>query len=256
MALDKKQTQNIITIVLGAMAVILATIVILVKTGVFKPAEKDNTTTDGTIIETEVVVVSEIDEDGNVKYVTMLEYYVRPSISSNHRYPSTTKKHTTEPSTEKYYVEMSETELVTDENGEPVTDENGETKINVVTYTVETDEKGNKIENGTTAPSTTEPTTETTTEYVQKTTYVVKTDPVFKRPIRDIRGNEITELVTLDMPPTTTTTKPSTTKPSTTKASTTKPSTTKQPESSTLQSGEAGRIEPVTQPSSENVTAQ
>ena len=239
MALDKRKTLNIVTAAAVALAVLLVAVVVLVKTGVIS-SKKEETTTDATVLVSEAVEMSKINEDGEVEYYTMINYYVKPSISSNHSYPyvpSTTKPTTTEPT--KYYVEMTKSEVVTDENGEAVTGEDGEPVVNIITYTVETDENGNEIKNGTT--STTESTTETTTQYVQKTTYVVKTDPVFKRPIKDIHGNEITELVTLDMPPTTT-------QPSSSSA----PSTSAPPSTDPSVSSQ----EPVTQPSTENAPSQ
>ncbi len=247
MALNKRKTLNIITIAVGALAVVLVTIVILVKTGVISTSRSDATTTDGTVLVSEVVELTSVNDEGEVEYYTMINYYVKPSISSNHSYPyvPTTKKATTTKEETKYYVEMTKSEAVTDENGEAVTDENGEPVVNIITYTVETDENGNEIKNGTTA---TETTTETTTEYVQKTTYVAKTDPVFKRPIRDIRGNVVTELVTLDRPPTTTTEPSSITLPSIT-VPTSMPNIP-------LPTSVSQVTEPVTEPSTENTSVQ
>jgi len=245
MALNKRKTLNIITIAVGALAVVLVTIVILVKTGVISTTRSDATTTDGTVLVSEVVELTSVNDDGEIEYYTMINYYVKPSISSNHSYPyvpTTTKATTTEET--KYYVEMTKSEAVTDENGEPVTDENGEPVVNIITYTVETDENGNEIKNGTTAPETT---TETTTEYVQKTTYVAKTDPVFKRPIKDIHGNVVTELVTLDRPPTTTTTTTAITLPSITAPTGVQ---------NTLPTAVSQVAEPVTEPSTENSNVQ
>lgn len=180
---NSKSMQNILTGVIVALALILLLVVILVKTGVFD--KKETTTAEPeTVTETAIVLESQTQENGDVTYYTVFSVYVRPKVSSNHVYP-TTKPVTTE--TTVGYVEMTEIEYETDENGSKVVDENGQAVTKVVKYTVPAD-------------STT--TEEPTTVYVQKTEYKVVTDPVFHKPKKDKDGNVITELVTLDMPPT------------------------------------------------------
>lgn len=179
---NSKQVQNILTGVIVALALILLLVVILVKTGVF---DKEETTTEPeTVTETAVVIESQTQENGDITYYTVFSVYSRPKISSNHVYP-TTKPVTTE--TTVGFVEMTEIEYETDENGNKLVDENGQAVTKVVKYTVPAD-------------STT--TEEPTTVYVQKTEYKVVTDPVFHKPKKDKDGNVITELVTLDTPPT------------------------------------------------------
>jgi hypothetical protein len=203
MALDKRKTMNIITIAAGALAVILVTVVVLVKTGVLKSSRAADTTTDGTVLVSEVVEYSEVNEEGEVEYYTMINYYVKPSISSNHSYPYVPPKTTKveETTTEKqYYIEVTEVEEETDENGERVTDENGRAVTKTVVHTKKTDEQGNVLDNGTTA----EPTTVTTSELT--TSIVYRTDPISKKPIKNLRGEYITVDVLTEAPTTTTTT--------------------------------------------------
>ncbi|MBR6701618.1 MAG: hypothetical protein IKI78_00595, partial [Clostridia bacterium] len=125
MASGKAKKENIITIVAVAFAALLALIVILVKTGVIgRPAE--NTTTEQEYVsDTRIVVQSRVNEDGEVEYYSIEEWYNRPLHSSNHRYPTTTttKKETTEDDVT-YFIEQETVVNVTDENGEQVTDEN------------------------------------------------------------------------------------------------------------------------------------
>lgn len=179
---NSKQMQNIITGVIVALALILLLTVILVKSGVFEREEK--TTALETVTETAIVVESQTQENGDITYYTVFSVYSRPKVSSHHIYP-TTKPVTTE--TTIGYVEMTEYEYETDENGKKLVDENGQPVTKVIRYTVPADST-------TTVPPT--------TEYVQKTDYQVVTDSVFHRPKKDKDGNIITELVTLDTPPT------------------------------------------------------
>ena len=217
MASGKAKKENIITITVVAFAVLLSLIVILVKTGVIgKPAE--NTTTEQEYVsDTRIVIQSRINEDAEVEYYSIEEWYNRPLHSSNHRYPTTTttKKETTEDEDVTYFIEEDSVVNVTDENGEQVTNENGEPVTKIEKVTIITDKDGK-----TTTESTTETTTQTTSERTTKVIYV--TDPISKKPIKNIKGEYIVSGVETE-PETTTTTKPSTTKATTT---TKKPSTT------------------------------
>lgn len=239
MASDKKKTENIITFVIVAFAVILSGLVILVKTGVIGPAEQ--TTTEPEVVyvsESTIVVKSEIDDEGNVKYYTALEWYNRPLHSSLHWYPTTTT--TTKPTTEEETEIIEETSVVemTDEEGNPVLNENGEPVTEIKTVT-------KKVPKGSTEQEkeTTETTTETTSERTTKVVYI--THPISKKPVKNLKGEPIVSGVLTEPEPETSvteshseddslssttkpvTTKPNTTKPVTTKPSTTKPSTTK-----------------------------
>ncbi len=229
MAPDKKKTENIVTIVIVAFAVILSGLVILVKTGVIGP--NTETTTEPEIIyvsESTIVVKSEIDDEGNVKYYTALEWYNKPLHSSLHWYPTTTT--TTKPTTEEEEEFIEETSVVelTDEEGNLLLDENGEPVTEIKTVTVKVDKTDENEEE-----ETSETTTETTSERTTKIVYV--TDPISKKPLKNLKGQPITSGVLTEPEPTETepaeddstssTTKPVTTKPVTTKPVTTKPST-------------------------------
>ena len=85
-------TKNILTGVVVALALVLVLVVILVKTGVFNGAET-TTAEPETIIETQVVVVTGTDVNGDTFKYTMVSEYAKPKISSNFIYP--TKKKTT-----------------------------------------------------------------------------------------------------------------------------------------------------------------
>ena len=230
MASGKMKKENIITITVVAFAVLLSLIVVLVKTGVIgKPAETTTEPREGIDYEvvTTKVTKSGVDDEGNVFYYEVDETYTRPLHSSNHRYPTTTT--TTKPTTEDedvtYFIEEESVVNVTDENGEQVTNENGEpvTKIEKVTIITDKDGKTTTSKDDT----TTETTTQTTSERTTKVIYV--TDPISKKPIKNIRGEYIVSGVETE-PETTTTTKPSTTKPTTT---TKKPSSTAATEDTT-----------------------
>ena len=204
----------------------LALIVLLVKTGVIgKPAE--NTTTEQEYVsDTRIVIQSRVNDDGEVEYYSIEEWYNRPLHSSNHRYPTTTT--TTKPTTEDddvtYFIEQETIVNVTDENGEQVTNENGEPVTKKEKFTIITDKNGK-----TTTESTTETTTQTTSERTTKIIYV--TDPILKKPIKNIRGEYIVSGVETE--PETTTAAPTTTKTtSSTKPTTVKPSSTKKPSTS------------------------
>ena len=99
-----------------------------------------------------------------------------------------------------YYIEYTDVEEETDENGEKVTDENGIAVTKTVVHTKKTDEEGNILENGTTA----EPTTVTTSQ--QTTSIVYRTDPISKKPIKNLKGEYVTVGVITEAPTTTTTT--------------------------------------------------
>ncbi|MBQ6468142.1 MAG: hypothetical protein IJJ61_09380 [Clostridia bacterium] len=259
MALDKRKTQNIIVFVVVGLAVVLGTVAVLVKNGIITPPRATSAAdmiTEMTVIympQTDQFGQEVTDENGEVVYYSITDYYTRPKIRSNHVYPTTTKKHT-EPvtTTEKqYYIEYTAVEEETDENGEKVTDENGKAVTKTVIQTKKTDEQGNILENGTTA----EPTTVTTS--MQTTSIVYKTDPLRKKPIKNIRGEYIIDSIATEAPTTTTTTtKPvvhvvgetsTTKKPSTTKSSTTAKDTT-----TTKKPAETSSDLSVTNPSTEN----
>lgn len=180
-------SKNILTGVVCALALVLVVVVILVKTGVIDGAER--ATEIETVIESSVVVESQTDEEGSVKYVTWVHTYPKPKYSSNHTYPTTKKKTTVPQSTTTTVpmLEMTSFVAVTDPNGIPQFDENGKPFTEVVTYTVPAD-------------STT--TTEPTTEFVPRTSGVVITN-ILGKPEKDENGNPKTEVVTLDAPPST-----------------------------------------------------
>ena len=144
MAPDKKKKENIITIAIVAFAVLLSGLVVLVKTGVIGP--NTQTTTEPEVVyvsESTIVVKSEVDDDGNVKYYTALEWYNKPLHSSLHWYPTTTT--TTEPTTEEkeHFIEETSVVEMTDEEGNPVLDENGEPVTEIRTVTIKADKDGN-----------------------------------------------------------------------------------------------------------------
>ncbi len=181
MSSKKLSAQNILTGVIVGLAVILVTVVILVKAGVIGTPGQ-HTTEEETIVESSVVVVSETQEDGSVVYLTMVTKYFKPKYSSNHTYPTTKPKPTT---TTVPYIDMSTVVHATDVDGNPLYDENGVPVTELVTYSV---------------PSTTAE--ESTTEFVPRTSSVQVTDKLH-RPVYDENGNPVTETVTLDAPPTT-----------------------------------------------------
>lgn len=181
MSSKKLSAQNILTGVIVGLAVILVTVVILVKAGVIGTPGQ-HTTEEETIVESSVVVVSETQEDGSVVYLTMVTKYFKPKYSSNHTYPTTKPNPTT---TTVPFIEMSTVVHATDADGNPLYDENGVPVTELVTYSV---------------PSTTAE--ESTTEFVPRTSAVQVTDKLH-RPVYDENGNPVTETVTLDAPPTT-----------------------------------------------------
>lgn len=185
-------SKNIMTGIVVALALVLVVVVILVKSNVF---QKEETTTEmETIVETEIVVVSETDMWGDITFLTMVTKYHRPKYSSLHTYPKTTTT-TTESSTEEItteiqYVEQSSIVHVTDENGNRLFEEDGTPITETVIYTVD----ANSL------------TTTATTEYIPETSVVEVTNELGE----PVSG--MTEIVTLPPPSTTV---PSTTAPNT-----------------------------------------
>ena len=179
-------TKNILTGVVVALALVLVLVVILVKTGVFEGA--DRTTEPEMIVETQVVVVTGTDVNGEIFQYTMMSEYSRPRVSSNFIYP--TRKKTTkattlpESTTAPLFVEETSAVEVTNENGEPVTDENGVPVTEIITYTV---------------PVTESTTAEPTTAYSPRTSHVVVTNKLGIVQ-KDENGNPKTEVVTIDPP--------------------------------------------------------
>lgn len=166
--------KNIVTGVIAGLALILVIVVVLVETGVFK--KEETTTEPETIIESTIVVVVETNEFGEETQYTMLDYYVKPKVSSNHRYP-TTKGKTTETSTTIRYIEQSSVVHLTDPNGIPLFNDDGTPVTEIVTYTIAEDS---------TTVLTTEP---------PKTSAVAVTDESGSA-VTDVSGNPVTELVT------------------------------------------------------------
>ena len=168
--------KNIVTGVIAALALALVAVVALVETGVIS---SNFMTEPETVIESEIVVVSETNELGSIEYITMVTKYSKPKVSSNHRYP--TKKRTTTttlPTTTTIrYVEQSSVHHVTDVNGIPQFNDDGSPVTEIHTYTVPED-------------SITEPTTA-----APKTSAVVITDASGLQQT-DVSGNPVTEVVT------------------------------------------------------------
>lgn len=180
-------SKNIMTGIVVALALVLVVVVILVKSNVF---EKEETTTTEieTIVETEIVVVSETNMFGDVEFLTMVTKYHRPKYSSLHTYPTTTTTTTEESTTEEtttevQYVELSTVVHVTDENGNRLFEEDGTPVTETVVYTVD----ANSL-------------TTTTTEYIPETSVVEVTNELGE----PVSG--MTEIVTLPPPTTTATT--------------------------------------------------
>lgn len=173
--MSKMSKKDIATCVVAGLALILVVVVVLVETGVFKSGTKEPET----VIESEIVVVSETNEFGDVTFITMVTKYAKPKVSSHHRYPTkpTTTKVTTEPVTTVRYVEQSSYVHVTDPNGIPQFNPDGTPVTEVVTYTI--------AENSITQPPTAAP----------KTSGVAVTDPNGAVQT-DVSGNPVTELVT------------------------------------------------------------
>lgn len=162
-----------------ALAVILVVVVILVKSNVFE-SNKTTTTEMETVIETEIVVVSETNDMGDIEYLTMVSTYHRPKYSALYTYPTTTKPTTTEEetTTEIQYVEQTSYVHVTDENGNRQFMEDGTPITETVVYTVD----ANSL---------------TTTQYVPKTSIVQVTNEAGEP------DGDKTEIVTIDVTTTT-----------------------------------------------------
>ncbi len=181
-------TKNILTGIVVALAFVLVLVVILVKTGVLNGAER-TTTEPEVVIETQMVVVTGTDANGESFQYTMMSEYSRPGVSSNFIYPTKKKTTTTEVSTEPestapLFIEETSAVEVTNENGEPVTDENGVRVTEIVTYTV---------------PVTESTTAEPTSAYVPRTSSVVVTNKLGIVQ-KDENGEPKTEFVTIDPP--------------------------------------------------------
>ncbi len=184
-------SKNIMTGIVVALALVLVVVVILVKNNVFEKKETTTTTEIETVIESEIIVVSETDMWGDITFLTMVTKYARPKYSSLHTYPSTTttteapeeetfEEETTE-TTEIQYVELSTVVHATDENGNRLFEEDGTPVTETVYYTVD----ANSL------------TTTATTEYIPETSVIEVTNEL---------GETITEIVTLPPPSTTVTT--------------------------------------------------
>lgn len=157
------------TILIAITALILLVVAVFVKTGVFKVGGNDGETesdTESTEEETEtsIVLMSEINEDGDIDYYTMITSYRRPSVNQNFTYQYTLPK-STAPDDDSLYTELTSMKYVYDEQGNNVLDENGEPVTQIVSYTE--------------LITTTEP--ETTTEYVEETEIVYKTNVLGKK---------------------------------------------------------------------------
>ena len=241
MALDKEKKQNIVTFAIVGIALVLLILVILIKTGVIGANNTEESTSSEIETESSIVVIVETKEDGESFSYTMLEYYTKPSISANHRYPPRPTKSTTETTSEFYYIEETSVIAVTDENGEPVTDENGEPVTKVKKYTIPCDKDGS-----TSAPSTTKETTTVTTS--ERTTKIVyRTDPLSKKPLKNIKGEYMT-LTVLTEPEPTTTAKPTTTETTTKPTTDTTASTQLNPENYPSSTSQAQDTEGTTAP--------
>lgn len=184
---SKMSSKNILTGVVVALAVILAVVAILVKSNVFQ--KKEETTTEvETVVESEIVVVSQTNEDGEVEYLTMVSTYTRPKYSALYTYPtsetsSTTEStETSESTTEIQYVEQVSWVYVTDEEGRRQFLDDGTPITETVVYTVD----ANSL---------------TTTEPVPQTSYVQVTKE------NGEPDGDKTEVVTVTTQPTTTETK-------------------------------------------------
>lgn len=179
-------TKNILTGVVVALALVLVLVVILVKTGVFEGVQ--TTTEPEMVVETQMVVVTGTDVNGDHFEYTMVSEYSRPKVSSNYIYPTRKKTTTTttepESTTAPLFIEETSAVEVTNEMGEPVTDENGVPVTEIVTYTV---------------PVTESTTAEPTTAYSPRTSHVVVTNKLGIVQ-KDENGNPKTEVVTIDPP--------------------------------------------------------
>lgn len=184
--------KNVITIAVAVVALMLTLVVVLIATGVIN---FDNLFSGepATVVESEVVVVSQTNEQGEVEYVTIVTKYYKPDVQL-HKYPTKpTTKGTT--ATTVRYLEQSSYLYMTDPDGSISIDENGNPVTEIVTYTVREDSI-------TTAPPKTSAVAVTGTDGVQQT---------------DANGNPVTEVVTYYEPTTTAPDRWSTTQEGTTR---------------------------------------
>lgn len=164
--------KNVITIAVAAVALVLTLVVVLVATGVINFGTSSNEPE--TVVESEVVVVSQTNEQGEVEYMTIVTKYYKPDVQL-HKYPTKpTTKGTKTTTTTVRYVEQSSSYYVTDPNGTIIIGEDGKPVTEVVTYTVREDSI-------TTAPPQTSAVAVTGADGVQQT---------------DANGNPVTEVVT------------------------------------------------------------
>lgn len=186
--------KNIITIIVAVVALMLTLFVVLVVTGVLELGSPDKEI--GTVVESEVVVVSQTNEQGEVEYMTIVTKYYKPDVQL-HKYPTkpTTKGST---ATTVRYVEQSSYLYVTETDGSISIDANGKPVTEVVTYTVRED----SITQPPTLPPQTSAVAVTGADGVQQT---------------DVSGNPVTEVVTYYEPTTTAPDRWSTTQEGTTK---------------------------------------
>ena len=166
--------KNIITGAIAALALVLVVFVVLIETGV---VDTRSLTQPQTVIESEIIVVSETNEQGEIEFITMVTKYARPKVTSNHRYPTKKPKPTTTTTTTIKYVEQSSFVHLTDPNGIPLFNDDGTPVTEVLTYTI--------AEESLTQPTTAEP----------KTSAVAVTDPDGAVQT-DVSGNPVTEVVT------------------------------------------------------------
>ncbi len=166
--------KNVVTGAIAALALVLVVFVVLIETGI---VDTRSLTQPQTVIESEIIVVSETNEQGEIEFITMVTKYARPKVSSNHRYPTKKPKPTTTKATTVKYVEQSSYVHLTDPNGIPLFNDDGTPVTEVLTYTI--------AEESLTQPTTAEP----------KTSAVAVTDPdgVVQT---DVSGNPVTEVVT------------------------------------------------------------
>ncbi len=184
--------KNVITIAVAVVALMLTLVVVLIATGVIN---FDNLFSGepATVVESEVVVVSQTNEQGEVEYVTIVTKYYKPDVQL-HKYPTKpTTKGTT--ATTVRYLEQSSYLYMTDPDGSISIDENGNPVTEIVTYTVREDSI-------TTAPPRTSAVAVTGADGVQQT---------------DANGNPVTEVVTYYEPTTTAPDRWSTTQEGTTR---------------------------------------
>ena len=166
--------KNIVTGAIAALALVLVVFVVLIETGV---VDTRSLTQPQTVIESEIIVVSETNDQGEIEFITMVTKYARPKVTSNHRYPTKKPKPTTTTTTTIKYVEQSSYVHLTDPNGIPLFNDDGTPVTEVLTYTI--------AEESLTQPTTAEP--KTSAVAVTGTDGAVQTD---------VSGNPITEVVT------------------------------------------------------------